>query len=225
MQESKTKATGNSTSSNHGGEDNALSGFIWRTFVGNKKKEDFLRSSIFLLLLINGVFVFFLYSQKTQKSVYVIDSGVPKVASLIGDDVRVDEQVVFFLNMWMKLLTEVSAEDYEENREALKNLSSRELMKRVLAAESATTNRLIKEVMQSETMRLHILDVVIEGISRRGSLIDVDFSQVTEIQVPSGSEKYVTSHKAQMMATNYRVNGVGFVMVEVDNLWKLQRRI
>jgi hypothetical protein len=79
--------------------------------------------------------------------------------------------------------------------------------------------------MQSETMRLHILDVVIEGISRRGSLIDVDFSQVTEIQVPSGSEKYVTSHKAQMMATNYRVNGVGFVMVEVDNLWKLQRRI
>lgn len=225
MQQPKARITGSAPGSNEAENDNVLSGFIWRTFVGNKKKEDFLRSSIFLLLLINGVLIFFLYSQKTQKSVYVIDSGVPKVASLIGTDVRVDEQVDFFLKMWMKLLTEVSSDNYDENRDALKRLSSRELMKRILTAESATTNRLIKEVMQSETMRIKTLDIVIDSISRRGSLIDIEFTGVIEIQAPSGSERYSTSHRAQMMSTNYRVNGIGLVMVDVDNLWKLQRRI
>lgn len=224
QEETKFKPVDESSASRNKFDD-GLSSFIWRTFVGNKKKEDFFRSTIYLLLIINAMLVIFLYTQKTQRSVYVIDSGQPKIANLVESDVRADAQIVFFVKLWMKLLTEVSGDNYEENRETLKKLSSRDLMKRVLATESSTGNRLLKEVMQAETMRLKVLDIVIDRITRRGSVIDVEFSKVTQIDVPTGSEKYVTSHKAQLITTNYRLNGVGLAMVDLDNLWTLQRRI
>lgn len=215
--------SGKSQKNAKGGDD--VSSFIWRTFVGNKKKEDFFKSAVILLILINGVLVFFLYNQKIQKSVYVIDAGVPKLANLIDSNERVDEQVVFFVKLWTQMLTEINSDNYSKSRESLKGISTQSLMKRVLTAESATSNRLVKELIQSETMRLRNVDLVIDGIERQGSLITVRFSEVLQIDLPSGSERYVTSHVAQVMPTNYSLNGIGLVMVDMDNLWKLERRI
>ncbi|MFQ5650329.1 MAG: hypothetical protein ACE5IY_10345 [bacterium] len=202
-----------------------MSGFIWRTFVGNKKKEDFFKSSLLLLIIINGILGFFLYNQKTQKSVYVIDAGVPKLAHLVASDVRVDEQLHFFIKIWAKLLFEVTGNNYAQNRETLKELSSQSLMKRILTAESASSNRLIKEIIQSETMRLKVADIIIDKIERRGSIITVAFSEIIQIDLPDGSEKYVTRHKAEIISTKYTLNGIGLVMVDLDNLWKLDRRL
>ncbi|MFQ5637425.1 MAG: hypothetical protein ACE5IR_05470 [bacterium] len=202
-----------------------ISGFLWKTFVGNKKKEDFLKSSFFLLILINGLLAFFLYNQKTQKSVYVIDAGVPKIATLVESGTRVDEQVVFFIKVWMKLLVEINGDNYKENRDLLKDLSTQDLMRRILTAESSSSNRLLKELIQSETMRLKIVDIVIDKIERRGSLITVAFNEIIQIDVPSGNEKYVTPHQAELITTSYNLNGIGLAMVNIDNLWKLDRSI
>lgn len=200
------------------------SGYIWKTFVGNKKREDFLKIAIFLLIAVNGLLAFFLYGQKNQRSVYVIDSGMPKLANLISNDSRVDEQVNFFIKLWTQLLVEIDASSYKESRSTLKTLSSQNLMQRVLTAESASSNLLMKEIIQSETTRLRVLDVIIDRIERRGSTIDVYYSEIIQIDLPNGSEKYITSHKAELVTTNYSFNGVGLMMVDLDNLWKLERK-
>lgn len=220
----QTRRSNNQAQVKPDGIEDPVSGFIWRTFVGNKKKEDFFKSAILLLLIINGVLAFFLYNQKTQKSVYVIDAGQPKLASLIDSDVRVDEQIRFFLKLWTKLLIEINGDNYAANREMLKRLSSEKLMQRILNSESSSGNRLVKEVIQSETMRLRVVDIVIDEIERRGSLINVRFSEVIQIDVPDGSERYVTRHQAQIIPTKYSLNGMGLAMVDLDNLWKLERR-
>ncbi len=204
--------------------DDQVSGFMWRTFVGNKKKEDFLKSSIMLLIVINGILGFLLYNQKTQESIYVIDGGLPKLANLIDNDVRVDEQITFFVKTWSRLLLEVTSANYAGNRETLKTLSSKSLMERVLTAEKASGNRLLKELVQSETMRAKIIDIVISKIERRGSVIAVSYSEVLQIDVPDGSERYVSEHKAEIIPTNYDLNGIGLAMINIDNLWNLGRR-
>ena len=206
------------------GEDQ-VSGFIWRTFVGNKKKEDFLKSSILLLIIINGLLGFFLFGQKNQKSVYVIDEGVPKLASLVANEARVDEQIVFFVKLWTKLLIEINSNNYQKNREILKTLSSQSLMQRILTAESASSNRLVKEVIQTETIRLKVADIIVEKIERRGSILDVTFNEVIQIDLPTGSERYATQHKAEIISANYNFNGIGLIFVNIDNLWILERRI
>lgn len=200
----------------------AASGYIWQTFVGNKKREDFLKGALIMLIVINGFLAFFLYGQKNQRSVYVIDSGMPKVANLVSNDSRVDEQVHFFIKLWTQLLFEIDAANYKDNRNTLKTLSSKNLMQRVATAES--NNRLLKEIIQSETARLRVLDIIIDRIERRGSIIDVYYSEIIQIDLPEGSERYITSHKAELVTTNYSYNGVGLIMVDVDNLWKLERR-
>ncbi|NIS27682.1 hypothetical protein GWN15_28985 [candidate division KSB1 bacterium] len=215
----------NRNSDNSNRKEDEVSGFIWRTFVGNKKKEDFFKSAILILIVVNGLLGFFLYNQKTQKSIYVIDDGAPKLASLVSSDVRVDEQVLFFVKLWTKLLVEVNGDNYADNRETLKSLSSQDLMKRILSAESASGNRLVKEVIQTETMQLKLADLVIDEIERRGSIIHVKFHEVIRIDVPDGSEKYVTRHNAELIKSSYSLNGLGLVMVDLDNLWKLERRI
>lgn len=202
-----------------------FSGFIWKTFVGNKKKEDFFKSAILLLILLNGILGFLLYTQKTQKAIYVIDDGIPKLASLVGSEVRVDEQITFFVKLWTKLLLEVNSGNYQQNRDFLKELSGQNLMKRVLTSESAAGNRLFKEVIQTETMRLKVVDVIIEEIQRQGSMINVTFSDVIQIDHPDGSERYVTNHKAEIIAASYGLNGVGLAMIDMDGLWKLERRL
>lgn len=224
QQVNKTAESANNNSSASTKSAEEASGYIWKTFVGNKKREDFLKIAIFMLIAINGLLAFFLYGQKNQRSVYVIDSGMPKLASLISNDSRVDEQINFFIKLWTQLLIEIDASSYKESRNTLKTLSSQNLMRRVLTAESASSNRLMKEILQSETTRLRVLDVIIDRIERRGSIIDVYYSEIIQIDLPNGSERYITSHKAELVTTHYSFNGVGLMMVDVDNLWKLERR-
>jgi hypothetical protein len=56
-------------------------------------------------------------------------------------------------------------------------------------------------------------------------MFDVTFEALLQIDVPDGSERYSTRHKAQIITCNYSMNGVGLVMLDLDNLWKLERRI
>ncbi len=224
MNHAEESAPGNTTRKHSGKSEEELSGFIWRTFAGNKKKEDFLKSSVLLLIVINGLLGFFLYNQNTEPSVYVIDAGVPKLANLMDSGKRVDAQVVFFLKVWTKLLMEVNSDNYEENREALKKLSSQALMQRILTSESSSGNRLIKEIMQSETMSVRIADLIIDEIQGDGATTRVTFTEVIQIDVPDGSEQYVTQHTAEIINTSYSLNGVGMAMIDIDNIWTLERR-
>ena len=205
--------------------DGKLTNVVWRGFVGNKKKESFLRNVI-LILLITNVLSWFIPSPftKTQQAVYVIDAGLPKVATLIDEGTRVDEQVTYFIRQWIKLLIEVRSETYEPQRAGLKTVSTSDLMKRVLAAESG--NALLKEVIQTEMMGIRLVDVRIEAIERQGGIIKANFSDVIQMTLPDGStERYETNHYAEMVPVSYNLNGLGLIMTNVDNLWRLERKV
>lgn len=205
--------------------DGKLSGVVWRGFVGNRKKENFLRNVI-LILLVTNVLTWFIPSPftKTQQTVYVIDAGLPKIATLIDEGTRVDEQVTYFVREWIKLLIEVRSETYEPQRAGLKTVSTGDLMKRVLAAESG--NSLLKEVIQTEMMGIRVIDVRIESIERQGGAIKVVFSDIIQVTLPDGSmERYETNHYAEMVPVSYSLNGLGLIMTNVDNLWRLERKV
>ena len=67
--------------------------------------------------------------------------------------------------------------------------------------------------------------VIIEKIERRGSIIDVTYSEIIQIDLPDRVDRYSTIHKAEIISANYNFNGVGLILVNIDNLWKLERRI
>ena len=209
----------------HPQSDGKLSGFVWRGFVGNKKKESFLRNVI-LVLLITNLLSWVIPSPftKSQQTVYVIDAGLPKVATLVDEGTRVDEQVTFFVRQWVKLLLEVRSETYEQQRAGLKTVSTSDLMKRVLSAESG--NSLLKEIIQTAMMGIRVVDVRIESVERQSGLIKVVFSDVVQVALPDGSsERYETSHYAEMVPVSYSLNGLGLIMTNVDNLWRLERKV
>ncbi len=205
--------------------DGKLSGVVWRGFVGNKKKENFLRNVV-IVLLITNLLSWFIPSpfSKSQQSVYVIDAGLPKVATLVDEGTRVDEQIRYFVRQWIRLLLEVRSETYQQQRGGLKTVSTNELMKRVLAAESG--NPLLKEVIQTEMMGIRLIDVRIESIERQGGTIKTVFTDVIQVTLPDGStERYETQHFAEMVPVSYSLNGLGLIMTNVDNLWRLERKV
>ena len=205
--------------------DGKLSSVVWRGFVGNRKKESFLRNVI-LVLLVTNLLSWVIPSpfSKSQQKVYVIDAGLPKVATLVDEGTRVDEQVTYFVREWIKLLFEVRSETYEQLRAGLKTISTGDLMKRVLAAESG--NSLLKEVIQTELMSIRVVDVRIESIERQGGIIKVIFVGVTQVTLPDGSsERYETTHYAEIVPVSYSLNGLGLIMTNVDNLWRLERKV
>jgi hypothetical protein len=205
--------------------DGKLSSVVWRGFVENRKKDTFFRVVI-LVLLATNLLVWFIPSpfNRSQQSVYVIDAGLPKIATIVDEGTRVDEQVSYFVRQWLKLLFEVRSETYEQQRAGLKTISTGELMKRVLAAESG--NSLLKEVIQTELMSLRVIDARIESIDRQGGIIKVAFSDIVQVGLPDGSsERFETSHYAEMVPVSYSLNGLGLIMTNVDNLWRLERKV
>jgi len=205
--------------------DGQLSSIVWRGFAGNRKKENFLRYVI-LILLITNLLSWAIPSPftKSQQTVYVIDAGLPKVATLVDEGTRVDEQVTYFVRQWIRLLVEVRSETYEQQRAGLKTVSTSDLMKRVLAAESG--NSLLKEVIQTEMMGIRVVDIRFEAVERQGGVIKATFSDIIQVTLPDGStERYETTHHSEMVPVSYNLNGLGLIMNNVDNLWRLERKV